>query len=205
MENNNWLEWAVRLQALAQNGLAYDPAPFDRERYEEIRDIAVQMLEAPSGLPKDRVKELFAGEEGYQTPKIDTRAAIFKEDKVLLVQELNGLWALPGGWCDVQESILSNTIKEVKEETGFEVEVRRLVAVLDKRKNNQSNTALRVIKHFVLCDYVSGDFVANSETLEARYFSLDQLPELSQNKTTEKQIQLCYQASKVEHWEAVFD
>ncbi|MFV8043919.1 NUDIX hydrolase [Streptococcus pluranimalium] len=205
MENNNWLEWAVRLQALAQNGLAYDPAPFDRERYEEIRDIAVQMLEAPSGLPKDRVKELFAGEEGYQTPKIDTRAAIFKEDKVLLVQELNGLWALPGGWCDVQESILSNTIKEVKEETGFEVEARRLVAVLDKRKNNQSNTALRVIKHFVLCDYVSGDFVANSETLEARYFSLDQLPELSQNKTTEKQIQLCYQASKVEHWEAVFD
>ncbi len=205
MENDNWLEWAVRLQALAQNGLAYDPAPFDRERYEEIRDIAVQMLEAPSGLPKDRVKELFAGEEGYQTPKIDTRAAIFKEDKVLLVQELNGLWALPGGWCDVQESILSNTIKEVKEETGFEVEARRLVAVLDKRKNNQSNTALRVIKHFVLCDYVSGDFVANSETLEARYFSLDQLPELSQNKTTEKQIQLCYQASKVEHWEAVFD
>lgn len=205
MENDNWLEWAVRLQALAQNGLAYDPAPFDRERYEEIRDIAVQMLEAPSGLPKDRVRELFAGEEGYQTPKIDTRAAIFKEDKVLLVQELNGLWALPGGWCDVQESILSNTIKEVKEETGFEVEARRLVAVLDKRKNNQSNTALRVIKHFVLCDYVSGDFVANSETLEARYFSLDQLPELSQNKTTEKQIQLCYQASKVEHWEAVFD
>ncbi|MFV8064733.1 NUDIX domain-containing protein [Streptococcus pluranimalium] len=105
----------------------------------------------------------------------------------------------------MQESILSNTIKEVKEETGFEVEARRLVAVLDKRKNNQSNTALRVIKHFVLCDYVSGDFVANSETLEARYFSLDQLPELSQNKTTEKQIQLCYQASKVEHWEAVFD
>lgn len=205
MENDNWLEWAVRLQALAQNGLAYDPAPFDRERYEEIRDIAVQMLEAPSGLPKDRVRELFAGEKGYQTPKIDTRAAIFKEDKVLLVQELNGLWALPGGWCDVQESILSNTIKEVKEETGFEVEARRLVAVLDKRKNNQSNTALRVIKHFVLCDYVSGDFVANSETLEARYFSLDQLPELSQNKTTEKQIQLCYQASKVEHWEAVFD
>lgn len=205
MENDNWLEWAVRLQALAQNGLAYDPAPFDRERYEEIRDIAVQMLEAPSGLPKNRVRELFAGEEGYQTPKIDTRAAIFKEDKVLLVQELNGLWALPGGWCDVQESILSNTIKEVKEETGFEVEARRLVAVLDKRKNNQSNTALRVIKHFVLCDYVSGDFVANSETLEARYFSLDQLPELSQNKTTEKQIQLCYQASKVEHWEAVFD
>lgn len=205
MENDNWLEWAVRLQALAQNGLAYDPAPFDRERYEEIRDIAVQMLEAPSGLPKDRVRELFAGEEGYQTPKIDTRAAIFKEDKVLLVQELNGLWALPGGWCDVQESILSNTIKEVKEETGFEVKARRLVAVLDKGKNNQSNTAWRVIKHFVLCDYVSGHFIANSETLEVRYFALDQLPELSQNKTTEKQIQLCYQASKVEQWETVFD
>lgn len=205
MKEEAWLEWTVRLQALAQNGLAYDPAVFDRERYEEIRDIASQMMSAASGIPKSKVTELFTSEEGYQTPKIDTRAAIFQEDKILLVQEANGLWALPGGWCDVQESILSNTIKEVKEETGFDVEAERLVAVQDKRKNNQANTAVRVIKHFVLCHYISGSFQANSETLDAKYFELDQLPELSQHKTTEKQIRLCYKASQAQHWETVFD
>ncbi|WP_341931315.1 NUDIX hydrolase [Streptococcus pluranimalium] len=205
MKEEAWLEWAVRLQALAQNGLAYNPAVFDRERYEEIRDIASQMMSAASGIPKSVVTELFASEDGYQTPKIDTRAAIFQEDKILLVQEANGLWALPGGWCDVQESILSNTIKEVKEETGFDVEAKRLVAVHDKRKNNQANTALRVIKHFVLCHYISGSFQANSETLDAKYFELHQLPELSQNKTTEKQIRLCYEAYKAKYWETVFD
>ncbi|WP_242258837.1 NUDIX hydrolase [Streptococcus thoraltensis] len=205
MQEEAWLEWAVRLQALAQNGLAYNPQVFDRERYEEIRDIASQMLSAASGIPHLKVTELFASEDGYQTPKIDTRAAIFEEDKILLVQEANGLWALPGGWCDVQESILSNTIKEVEEETGFEVAAKRLVAVLDKRKNNQANTAVRVIKHFVLCHYISGAFQANSETLDAKYFDLDQLPELSQNKTTAKQIRLCYEAYRAEHWETVFD
>lgn len=205
MKEEAWLEWAVRLQAIAQNGLAYDPAVFDRERYEEIRDIASQMMSAASGIPKSVVTDLFASEDGYQTPKIDTRAAIFQEDKILLVQEANGLWALPGGWCDVQESILSNTIKEVKEETGFDVKDKRLVAVHDKRKNNQANTALRVIKHFVLCHYISGSFQANSETLDAKYFELNQLPELSQNKTTEKQIRLCYEAYKAKYWETVFD
>ncbi|MFU2206773.1 NUDIX hydrolase [Streptococcus pluranimalium] len=205
MKEEAWLEWVVRLQALAQNGLAYNPAVFDRERYEEIRDIASQMMSATSGIPKSVVTELFASENDYQTPKIDTRAAIFQEDKVLLVQEANELWALPGGWCDVQESILSNTIKEVKEETGFDVEAKRLVAVHDKRKNNASNTAIRVIKHFVLCHYISGSFQPNSETLDAKYFELDQLPELSQNKTTEKQIRLCYEAYKAKYWETVFD
>lgn len=91
MKEEAWLEWAVRLQALAQNGLAYDPAVFDRERYEEIRDIASQMMSAASGIPKSVVTELFASEDGYQTPKIDTRAAIFQEDKILLVQEANGM------------------------------------------------------------------------------------------------------------------
>lgn len=205
MTETNWSEWAVRLQALAQNGLAYQPEPFDRERYEEIRDIARNMLETASGLPKSVVADLFTSEDGYQTPKIDTRAAIFNDDKILLVQESNGLWALPGGWCDVQESIMSNTIKEVKEEAGFDVKARRLVAVQDKRKNNVSNTAIRVIKHFVLCDYLSGDFVANSETLDARYFDVKHLPELSRNKTTAEQIELCYQAYQAEHWETVFD
>lgn len=112
-ENQNYLDWAIRLQALAQAGLAYSKDPFDIERFEEIRDITTSMLVEPSGLPKEVVKELFASDSGYQTPKIDTRAAIFQEHKILLVQEANGLWTLPGGWCDVDQSIMTNTVKEV--------------------------------------------------------------------------------------------
>lgn len=98
-EDSKWLEWATRLQTLAQNGLAYSKDEFDIERFQEIRQIAAEMLVTPSGMPLEKVKDLFCNETGYQTPKLDTRAAIFKDNMILLVQEKNGLWALPGGYC----------------------------------------------------------------------------------------------------------
>ena len=115
-DKDQWLEWAIRLQSLAQNGLAYSKDVFDIQRFEEIRQIAAEMLVTPSGLPLEKVEELFCNESGYQTPKIDTRAAIIEDGKILLVQESDGRWALPGGWCDVDQSVMDNTIKEVKEE-----------------------------------------------------------------------------------------
>lgn len=204
-EKQNWLDWAVRLQSLAQAGLAYSDNIFDRERFEEIRDIATSMLVESSGLPKEVVKDLFASDSGYQTPKIDTRAAIFQNDKILLVQENDGRWSLPGGWCDVDQSVMENTMKEAFEEAGAVVKPIRLVAVLDKAKNNPATTAVRVIKHFVLCRYICGDFVPNNETLDAKYFALADLPKLVETKATAAQIALCFEANKAEHWETVFD
>ena len=110
-----WLTWAVEIQSIAQNGLAYCKNIYDIERYERLRDIAAEMLSYKTGIPVEKVKSLFCHEQGYQTPKIDSRAAIFKHDKILLVQENDGLWSLPGGWVDVLETIDSNTVKEVKE------------------------------------------------------------------------------------------
>lgn len=114
-----WLTWAIQIQALAQNGLAYSQNIYDIERYEQLRDIAAEMLSYKTDIPKDKIKMLFCNETGYQTPKADTRAAIFKEDKILLVQESDGRWALPGGWVDVQETLHSNTVKEAKEELAL--------------------------------------------------------------------------------------
>ena len=85
-DKNQWLEWAVRLQSLAQNGLAYSKDVFDIQRFEEIRQIAAEMLVFPSGLPLEKVEELFCNESGYQTPKIDTRAAIFNPEYLLSVE-----------------------------------------------------------------------------------------------------------------------
>lgn len=204
-EKDKWLEWAIRLQALAQNGLAYTTNEFDKERFEEIRQIAAVMLVTPSGMPLEKVESLFCNEEGYQTPKLDTRAAIFRDDKILLVQESDGRWALPGGWCDVDQSIMDNTIKEVKEEAGLDAKAERIIAILDKRKNNPSYSVHAVTKVFVLCTSLGGEFVANSETIASDYFHLSELPVLSEAKVTREQIALCFEAKDAQHWETRFD
>lgn len=201
----NWLKWAIRLQALAQTGLAYSKDVYDMERFEEIRQIAAEMILEPSGLPLKRVEELFCNESGYQTPKLDTRAAIIEDHKILLVQERDGLWSLPGGWCDVDQSTMDNTIKEVREEAGLDVEVMRLVAVLDKTKSNPSRSAHHVTKLFYLCRSLGGQFQANSETIASAYFALDDLPALALMKNTADQIALCFEAHQAEHWETRFE
>ena len=107
-----WLKWAIEIQSLAQSGLAYTTNVYDKERYERLREISAEMIEEKSNINLGKVKDLFCNEKGYQTPKIDTRAAIFKDNKILLVRENNGTWSLPGGWCDVLESVKSNTINQ---------------------------------------------------------------------------------------------
>lgn len=130
----------------------------------------------------EQVEGLFCNEVGYQTPKIDTRAAIFKEDKILLVQEKNGTWALPGGWCDVNVSVMENTIKEVKEEAGLDVVVKNVIAIQDREKHNQPIYAYKVCKIFMLCEEKSGVFKENSETIGFDYFTKDKLSLLAQKR-----------------------
>ena len=96
-----WLEWAIELQSLAQAGLTYGKDIFDRERYERIREISAEIMAYKTDIPVQKVKDLFCNETGYQTPKLDTRAAIFQNGKILLVKENSGKWSLPGGWVDV--------------------------------------------------------------------------------------------------------
>ncbi len=204
-QNRNWLDWAIELQALAQAGLFYSKDIYDIERFQRIREIAADMLVSPSGLPADRVKDLFCGETGYQTPKLDTRGAVFREGKILLVQEKNGLWSLPGGWVDVDLSVGENTVKEVKEEAGLDVACRSIIAVQDRKKHNPEIYAYNICKVFVLCDLLGGEFRENSETIAIGWFSMDDLPPLSENKTTKEQIRMCFDALHAEHWDTLFD
>lgn len=201
-----WLEWAMEIQSLAQIGLAYSKDVFDTERYERLRQISAEMIAEKSDISIDKVKDLFCNETGYQTPKIDTRAAVFKDNKILLVHEKNGTWALPGGWCDVLESVKSNTIKEVKEETGLDVEAVRLIAVQDRNRHNLPVYAYGICKFFVLCNVTGGSFSENSETTEIGYFSLEELPEnLAEEKTNKEQIEICFRAAADESWQVQFD
>ena len=197
---------AMEIQSLAQAGLAYTDNVYDIERYERLREIAAQMISDISDVPLEKVKDLFCNETGYQTPKIDTRAAIFKDGKILLVHENNGTWSLPGGWCDVLESVKSNTVKEVKEETGLDAEAVRLIAVQDRNKHNVPIYAYGVCKVFVLCRVTGGSFCENPETTEIAYFAPDEIPQnLAEEKTSREQIKMCFEADKDENWQTMFD
>ena len=164
------------------------------------------MINEKSDIPLDKVKDLFCCETGYQTPKLDTRAAIFKNGKILLVHENNGTWSLPGGWCDVLESVESNTLKEIREETGLEARAVRLISVQDRKKHNKPIYAYGVCKVFVLCEVIGGKFEENIETTEIRYFSADELPEnLAEEKTSREQIEMCFEAYADDNWQTQFD
>ena len=200
-----WLKWAIEIQSNAQCGLTYTKDIYDKERYEQLRNIAAEMLSYKTDIPIDKIKTLFCNESCYQTPKLDTRAVIFKDEKILLVRENNGLWSLPGGWVDVLESIESNTIKEVKEESGLDVTAKRVIAIQDRNKHNKPLYPYGVCKFFVECEVTGGEFIENIETIEMNYFLVENLPNLSEEKVTSKQIEMCFEAKNNPNWQVMFD
>ena len=183
-----WKSWAKELQFLAQCSLAYSKDKFDRERSERIREISCEMLAYKYDISPEKIKEHFASEIGYQTPKVETRAAIIKDNKILLVKEQ----------LDV--------IKEAKEEAGAIIKPKKIIAVLDYNRHHPVSFPLGMVKIFVLCEYIDHDFEANTETLAADFFSLDNLPELSVQRTTRKQLEMCFSCSEnPDDWETIFD
>ena len=196
----------MKIERIAQAGLTYGKDAYDRELYAELREIAARMVAERTHLTVEGVLDLFAAEEGYPTPKVDTRAAIFKDGKILLVHEKNGTWSLPGGWCDTDQSVASNTVKEIKEETGLNAEVERLIAVQDRRRHNVCNYVFGVVKVFLLCRVTGGEFEENIETDGFRYFAEDELPEhLATEKTSKEQLLLCFEAEEDPAWQPPVD
>lgn len=204
--NDKWLEFAIRIQGIAQAGLQYGKDQYDRERYEELRQIAAEMMSAKTDIPVDKIYDLFCNETGYQTPKVDTRAAVFIDGKILLVYENNGTWSLPGGWCDIDQSVASNTEKEVREEAGLIVKSEKIIAVQDWRKHNVINHAYGIVKIFILCKYESGEFKENIETTEIGFFNKEDIPDnLAVEKCTKEQILMCFDFYENQTLPTLFD
>ena len=146
-----WLSWAKRLQSIAQAGLTYSKDKYDIERFQQIRDISIEILNEYTEISNEKIKDLFCNETGYQTPKVDIRGAVFKDGKILLVKEsIDGRWSLPGGWAEVNLSVKENVIKELREETGLNVVPKRLIEVLDRNKHNHPITLMGYIRFFIL-------------------------------------------------------
>lgn len=205
MTNQKLINLAKELQAIAQAGIFYNKDPFDIEKFERIREISAQIMSEISDTPIDKVKDLFCNETGYQTPKLDVRAAMFKDDKVLLVKDTRGNWALPGGWVDVTTSVKEAIIKECKEETGRTVSFNKLVSVVDQSQDSMSKRAYSVIKMYIIVDELSGEFQENHETVATEYFALDELPELGRYRSTYEQIELCFKAKDDKNWKTIVE
>lgn len=190
----NWLKWSKQLQAIAQAGLEYSKDAFDLERFQQIRELSIDIMHNHTGTSKESLKGLFANESGYQTPKVDVRAVVFKENKILLVREIvDGKWTLPGGWADTGISASENVIKETSEETGYVVEPIRLLAVLDKDKHPHPTSPYHIYKMFFLCELIGGAARNSIETNGVGFFERHSIPPLSIGRTTENQIELAFQ------------
>jgi ADP-ribose pyrophosphatase YjhB (NUDIX family) len=201
-----WLIIGRELRAIAQIGLAFSQEPFDRLRYERIRELAASLIAQRSGLDDAAILDYFRRETGYATPKVDVRAAAFLERRVLLVKEISdGAWTLPGGWADVNQSAAECAVREVTEESGYVVRAVKLAAVYDYRKRNRPQHLDSIYKMFFICELVGGSASASIETSEAAFFPRDALPPLSVGRTTAQQIARMFEHAERPDLPADFD
>ena len=200
------LDWARRLQAIAQTGLAYgDPTEYDRNRYEQVRRVAAEMVAGNGNA--DEIEDRFGLEVGHATPKLDVRGAVFRDDAVLLVREVrDGKWTLPGGWVDVGESPSEAVVREVREESGYETRALKLLALYDRDKHPTTPHPWHIWKACFLCELVDGvQHEPDAEIAEARFFAKTELPELDDVRIASGFVERFYAHHEHPEWPTDFD
>lgn len=207
MKNPNWLRWAQRLQAIAQNGLTYAKDPFDVERFNQVRQVAAEILASASeSANAESLVEEFQRNFGYATPKVDVRAAVFHNDRVLLVKERsdNG-WTLPGGWADIGDSPSAAALREIREESGYEATVKKLAAVYDRELHDHPPYPFHAYKLFFVCELAGGAARPSIETTAVDFFAEKDIPSLSLPRVTPVQIQHMFDHYRHPEWPTSFD
>lgn len=191
MSDRRWLDWARRLQALAQTARHYARNPYDRERADKLLELAAEIITEHADLPQADVRAAFSAQPGYVTPKVDVRGAVFQGEALLMVREaIDGGWTLPGGWADVGEAPHTAVEREVFEEAGLRVCAERLVGVYDANRIDGSLPLFHAYKLVFLCQAVGGELATSGETTEVRFFPIDSLPgPLSPFRTTPRLLQ----------------
>ncbi|MBW4473753.1 MAG: NUDIX hydrolase [Stenomitos rutilans HA7619-LM2] len=203
-----WLEWAQKLQAIAQTGLAYSQNPFDIDRFQQVQHLAAEMMATESNLELAAVLNLFQQETGYATPKVDVRGAVFQDDKILLVKErFDGLWTLPGGYVDVGEPPSQAVEREVYEESGYQTRAVKLLALYDRNHPRHQHPPFEyhIYKLFFLCELMSGAPANSIETEDATFFAESEIPALSRSRVMPSQITRLFEHSRHPNWQTDFD
>ena len=202
-----WLRWARELQALAQTGSHFATSDYDRDRYNRISEIAAEIFARQGDKEGSEIRTIFSADSGYATPKVDVRAVVFQNQQILLVQERSdGLWTLPGGWADVNDSPSEAVEKEVLQESGFTVRAQRLLAVFDRAKHpHEPPFPFHIYKLFFLCEIKSGEAKPSAETSSVGFFGPAALPPLSLSRITDEQIHFCFAAGLSASTPTAFD
>jgi ADP-ribose pyrophosphatase YjhB (NUDIX family) len=201
-----WLQWAKRLQAAAQNGLAYNTDPFNVERYGAVRSIATEIMATYSQADAAAIADLFEQQIGHATPKIDVRGVVFRDDGVLLVRERSdNRWSLPGGWADVYDTPSEATVREVFEESGFRTRAVKLLALLDRTRQGHPPIPFHAYKAVFLCEIETGEPTTSIETTEIGFFPEGSLPPLSLGRVTPSQIHRFFAHCAHPEWPTDFD
>ena len=202
---SNTIEWAQQIAAIANTGLYYVKDDYDRDRYQQLLDISAEMLASASQSENTTIRATLVNDDGYITPKVDVRGAVFQGSKVLLVQEAGDrLWSLPGGWADVGDTPAQAVEREIREESGYEARAVKLMAVDDRNLRNR-RSIFAVYKLFFLCDLLGGEAQTSKESLAVDWFPLDQLPPLSQGRVTKAQMQRWFRHSQQPDLPTEFD
>lgn len=205
--NSFYFEKVKRIQTLAEIGLEFTDSSYDLERYEELRQISLEMLEKMTDIPIQKIIPVIEEKNGYKTPKVDIRAVVFNENgEILMVQEkADNCWAMPGGWTDISYSPKEVAEKECMEEAGLKVNATRLLAIMDKQKQGMPPAFEYVYKIFMLCEKQGNDISTGSETLDVGWFKENELPELSNPRNNEAVLKMMFEFYRGERTETYFD
>ena len=207
MTDTFYFEKLKRLHALAEIGLEYSVIDYDRERYQEMKDLSLELLEKITDIPVEKIVPVIEEQNGYRTPKVDIRAVVFnEEDQILLIREaVDNCWALPGGWSDISYSPSEVAEKECEEEAGLKVKAKRLLAVMDKQKQGMPPQFEYIYKIFILCEKLNNEISTGTETTGVGWFNENELPELSLPRVNEKQLKMMFEYYRGERTEVYFD
>jgi ADP-ribose pyrophosphatase YjhB (NUDIX family) len=201
-----WLEWAREIQSLSQTGLTFSGSDYETQRYQRLMEIAAEIVQGYTALAKEPLLRGFLAQPGYATPKVDVRGAVVRDGKILLVQERSdGRWAMPGGWADVGELPSEMVVREVWEESGFNVVPQKVIGVYDANRGGIPLEFYHAYKIVFLCKITGGEARPSSETRAVGFFSFDDLPPLSSNRTNERHLAEVWAHLQDRHRPAAFD
>jgi ADP-ribose pyrophosphatase YjhB (NUDIX family) len=203
--SGKWVIWVRKLQSIAQNGRNYCKNEFDLLRYQQVEDVAAEIAANHSDSELHVIKAMFLQETGPATPKIDVRAAVISENKILLVKERGDGWTLPGGWVDPGESPSEAAVRETKEESGYDVDAVRLIAIYDRDRQGHPPCPFHVYKLIFLCKLVGGSAKTSLETEAACFFGEEELPALSESRVLLAQVKRAFTFARDPNLPADFD
>lgn len=191
MKRDDQLNLVKRMQALSDTGLVYAENGYDRERYEELKEISLKLLATMADRPLPVLQNFHMPVKDYPTPKVDVRGFVLNDAKeILMVKESeDDKWTIPGGWADVGYSPSEVVVKEIEEETGYKTNVVRLLAIYDKKCHPHPPQPFYIYKLNFLCTICGGALKPSFDIKDVGFFPMDKLPELSKDRILKSQLE----------------